>query len=40
MTGGEVDRLIVKHKRSVTPDRTAIAEALATVGDLRLVDRA
>lgn len=40
VTGSGVDRLIVKHKRSVTPDRTAIAEALATVGDLRLVDRA
>lgn len=31
-------RLVVKHKRSVTPDREAVARALAGSGGLRLVD--
>lgn len=37
VTGSEVARLHLKHKRSVTPDRVAIDQALSTVG-ARLVD--
>lgn len=38
VTEGEPARLIVKHKRSVTADREAIARALAESGEFLLVD--
>lgn len=31
-------RLIIKHKKSVTVDRKAVAAALATAGDFRLLN--
>ncbi len=38
VTDAETTRLIVKHKKSVTADRAAIAEALAAAGDFHLVN--
>lgn len=38
LTGTDAARLVVKHKGSVTPDRAAMAEVLASVGDFRLVE--
>lgn len=37
VTPANTTRLIIKHKKSVTPDRAAISEALAAAGDFRLV---
>lgn len=36
LTDGDAARLVVKHKRSVTPDTAAMARALAGAGDFRL----
>lgn len=36
VTDSDTTRLIIKHKQSVTPDRKAVAEALASAGDFRL----
>ncbi|HLR84020.1 MAG TPA: hypothetical protein VK059_03670 [Nocardioidaceae bacterium] len=36
VTDADVANLIVKHKKSVTPDTAAIAQALADAGDFRL----
>lgn len=38
VTDAETTRLIVKHKKSVAPDRDAIRKVLADTGDFRLVD--
>lgn len=38
VTDSDVASLHVKHKQSVTPDRPAIARALADAGDFRLVE--
>lgn len=38
VTESEEARLIVKHQRSVTPDRRAIGEALAEAGEFSLID--
>lgn len=38
ITGAETADLFVKHPRSVTPDRAAIAAALASAGEYLLVD--
>lgn len=38
LTGTDAARLVVKHKDSVTPDTAAMARALASAGDFRLVE--
>lgn len=37
VTEADSTQLIVKHKKSVTPDRAAISAALAAAGDFRLI---
>ena len=36
---GEPTRLWIKHKEGSTPSRELIAEALATAGDYRVIDK-
>ncbi|MCB1273485.1 MAG: hypothetical protein KDB25_03705 [Leucobacter sp.] len=38
VTDDGATHLIVKHRRSVTPDRAVIAQVLAEAGDFRLID--